>query len=269
MLLALGEPDGAIQFGSDSVGKFTQEIGSGWLESSGRSGGPEKGKPPVGAIADSIGLKTAWVPGSTQNMSNYKHVYTSDGKEGDADGSIRRAANAAYACIGKAASKGKGDPTVREALKTCGWEPKTSVEIAVDWALTVDDPGMIAKEQSLMLTLPDSVYEWWGPDDRFIVDQRPRGSSHDRTTAAWRRIDASRRECRHRYASVIDAMVKDTVPPGDKRVLLNTKVTKLEYGTNGVTAHTADGAAITGKVAISTIPLGVLNRQVCLQHRTA
>ena len=42
-----------------------------------------------------------------------------------------------------------------------------AVERAVDWALTVDDPGMVAEEQMLDLTLPDQVYEWWGPDVRW------------------------------------------------------------------------------------------------------
>ena len=60
----------AIQFGSASVGKFTMETGSGWLESSGESGGPEHAPPPVSAMAAKVGLKTAFVPGSTQNMSN-------------------------------------------------------------------------------------------------------------------------------------------------------------------------------------------------------
>jgi hypothetical protein len=100
-------------------------------------------------------------------MSNYRHVYTPDGKLGDPDGSLRAKANKAYACIAKRADSfnddddKKDDLTVREALTACGWEPKTAVDRAVDWALTVDDPGMVPEQQSLKSTLPDQVYKWW------------------------------------------------------------------------------------------------------------
>lgn len=230
----------SIQFGSDSVGKFTMEIGSGWLESSAKSGGPEKGIPPVAGFANAHKLKTVFVPGSTQNMSNYGHVYAPGGKDCDADGSIRNKANKAYACIGKRAAhtKAKNDVTVRQALEDCDWTPKSECELAVDWALTVDDPGMIAKDQMLSLTLPDQVYEWWGPDDHYVVDQRPRG-----------------------YAGALDEMVKDTVPPGDDRVIFNTKVTEVAYDDNGVTISTENGQTYHAKAAITTFPLGVLNRQ--------
>jgi len=230
----------AMQFGDPSVGKFTMELGSGWLEGSGDSGGPEKEPPLISSLAEKMGLKTAFVPGSTQNMSNYKKVFTPDGAEADIDGKIRQAATAAYACIGKAA-KHKGNPTVREALSTCGWNPQTNIEKAVDWALTVDDPGLPAEIQALKLTLPDPVYEWWGPNDRFIIDQSPRG-----------------------YASVMDFMMADLLPLGDPRLILNTKVTNINYTDYGVVVSTANGTTYSSSVVISTIPLGVLNRH----HRT-
>lgn len=227
----------SIQFGDPSVGVHTMEIGSGWLESSGTSGGPEKAPPPLWAASQEMEppLKVAFVPGSSQNMSNYERVYTHDGQLADVDGKVREAANAAYACIGAASGKGEFDPTVREALESCGWSPKGEVEEVVDWALTVDDPGMVAEQQALSLTLPDPVYEWWGPDDHFIVDQRPRG-----------------------YASVLDHITKDTVKAED--VIFNTKVGNVAYSSDGVTITTEDGKTYTSDVAITTFPLGVLNR---------
>lgn len=115
------------------------------------------------------------------------------------------------------------------------------MEHAVDWAVTVDDPGMLPEIQDLKLTLPDPVYEWWGPDDHFIIDQRPRG-----------------------YAGVLDEMVKKTVPPGDKRVMFNSMVKNVAYDASpakGVTITTTDGRTFRSKVAITTFPLGVLNRR--------
>lgn len=230
----------AIQFGDPKVYQMTAEIGSGWLESSGKSGGPEHSPPPVWTYAQQHGLKVAFVPGSTQNQSNYKHIYAADGTDCDPDGSIRIAANKALDCIGKRSGKGK-DVTVRKALTDCGWVPKTACERAVDWGITVDDPGMVPETQSLSLTLPDQVYEWWGPDDHYVVDQRPRG-----------------------YAGVMDEMLKDTIPEGDKRLIFNTKVTQVAYDTDGVTISTEGGKTYKAKTAITTFPLGVLTRH----HKT-
>ena len=49
------------------------------------------------------------------------------------------------------------------------------------------------------------------------------------------------------YAKVLDYMVKDTVPLGDSRVLLNTWVSKIAYDSNGVILSTKDGRSLTGK----------------------
>jgi hypothetical protein len=64
---------------------------------------------------------------------------------------------------------------VRDALAACGWEPRTAAERAVDWALAVCGSGIPPEQQRLKDALPDDAYEWWGQDDHFVVDQRPRG----------------------------------------------------------------------------------------------
>lgn len=120
-------------------------------------------------------------------------------------------------------------------MTKCGWAPETACEKAVDWAITVDDPGMVPEKQTLDDTLPKGLYEWWGPNDHFVVDQRPRG-----------------------YAGVMDEMVKDTEVMNN--VVLNTKVTKVAYDVDGVIVSTEAGKTYKGKVAITTFPLGVLNR---------
>ena len=78
----------------------------------------------------------------------------------------------------------------------------------------------------------------WGPDDQFVIDQHPRG-----------------------YARLVDEMVRDTVPPGDPRVLLNTEVTRIQYDCAGVVVSTRDGRAYKATEVISTLPLGVLQRR--------
>ena len=77
-----------------------------------------------------------------------------------------------------------------------------------------------------------------GADDWFVTDQHPRG-----------------------FARLIDGMVADSVPPGDPRLVLGAEVTKLSYGCDGVTLATADGRTFRAQQAISTLPLGVLQRK--------
>merc|ERR1719223_955457 len=100
---------------------------------------------------------------------------------------------------------------MRTALIACGWEPQSDLEWAVDWGLTADSAGMPASQQSLWGALPDPSYDWWGDGDMFVFDQHPRG-----------------------YARLLDELVKDDVPPGDERLVLNAFVTKIQYDISGV-----------------------------------
>jgi len=96
---------------------------------------------------------------------------------------------------------------------------------------------MGARNSALAGFLPDPSYDWWGPDDWFVVDQHPRG-----------------------FARLIDGMVRDSVPPGDARVHLNAKVSKIEWGSKGVTVSTTDGRSLKGNHVISTMSLGVIRK---------
>jgi len=57
---------------------------------------------------------------------------------------------------------------------------------------------------------------------------------------------------------LIDGMVRDSVPPGDSRVKLNAKVSKIEWGSDGATVSTVDGRSFTANHVISTVSLGVM-----------
>jgi hypothetical protein len=84
-------------------------------------------------LAERAQLKTALIPGSTQNMSNYAAVFDATGKSADPTGALRDKANAALACFngtvcGRNAPGYNGSETVREALAQCGWwAPKTGL----------------------------------------------------------------------------------------------------------------------------------------------
>ena len=175
-------------------------------------------------------------PGNGSDCFNYQKVYDPTGGDGDPDGKIRAAGDKALDCCKDLAIKGqKKTMTVREGLQQCGWNPKTPSERVVDWAFT--GPALQpAEQQELMMEFGTSpTYTWWGPDDAFVVDQHPRG-----------------------YARALDEMVKDTVPPGDERLLFNKQVNKIAYDADGVKVTTADGAKYKASVAIVTLPVGVL-----------
>lgn len=236
----------AIKFGKESVGRVMVEVGSNWISGIPHSGGPSGKRNPVYQqalkVQETGKFKLTLIPGGTQNMSNYIAVYDNNGSRVDLDGSIRKHANDVYDCMNRSARHGGKDVTIREAATKCGWNPKTEAESAVDWGLTVDDPGVDAKIQSLQMTLPDETYEWWGDGDYFVLDQNPRG-----------------------YAHLLDSLTADTLPPTDARIHYNTIVKQIDYtctsgASNCVKVTSADGRVFTAKHVISTLPLGVMQR---------
>jgi monoamine oxidase len=232
----------AINFGNPSVGTFVFEQGSNWVcgDGAGKFGKhvPTVHTNPVLELAKQEGLRTTLIPGATDgNMSNYFAVFDEHGHAADPTGALRRKANAALACLNKKGPDAKSKTTVRDGLEACGWSPKTNAEWAMDWAAVSDESGVIGKGQALAGFLPDASYDWWGPNDWFVVDQHPRG-----------------------YARLIDAMVRDTVPSGDPRLIFDAHVTKIDWGEHGVAISTKDGRTFKGQHAISTLSLGVIRR---------
>lgn len=232
----------AFEFGDPSVGKFVFEQGSNWVCGSGLirsdSDAPTVRTNPMLDLAQKEGLTTYKIPGATDgNMSNYFAVYDENGNRADTDGELRRKANEALDCINRTAADAKKTVTLRDGLKACGWKPSTNSEWAMDWALASDTAGVLARHYALSGFLPDPTYDWWGADDWFVVDQHPRG-----------------------YARLIDAMVRDTVPEGDSRLVFDAWVTNINWGSDGVTISTKDGRTFKAKHAISTVSIGVLRR---------
>jgi len=233
----------AFEFGDDSVGKFVFEQGSNWVSGvQGRNSGPSVKINPVLELAKQEGLGTVYIPGSTDgNMSNYFMVYDENGQDGDPTGAWRNKANKAIDCLNANGDSAAAKVSVRQGLDKCSWKPKTNVEWALDWALTGDDAGTRAEDGALSGFLPDPTYDFWGPDDWMVTDQHPRG-----------------------FARLIDAMVRDSVPEGDERIVLNTHVDNINWGCDGVQVSTKDGRTFKAKHAISTVSYGVLQNH----HKT-
>lgn len=232
----------SIEFGSESVGKYIFEQGSNWVCGTGNenkprgSGVPDVNINPVKALMDQEKLGVAYIPGATDgNMTNYYKVYDEFGVDTDSTGELRTKANAALACLDRQAPKADNKESVRQGLQTCGWNPQTNAEWAMDWALASDESGVLAKNSALQGFAPDPTYDWWGADDYLVVDQHPRG-----------------------FARLIDGMVRDSIPEGDERIKLNAKVSKIEWGNSGATVSTVDGRSWSANHVISTMSLGVM-----------
>ncbi|KAL1524158.1 hypothetical protein AB1Y20_019067 [Prymnesium parvum] len=237
----------SLRFGHPAVWSGVVERGSNWVSGvGGGAAGYRKSAPrapvenPVYALARAAGLRMVRVPGGAdRNMSGYEAVYTSSGDpNGDPGAAIRLKATLAVECINKSSTRVGSNTSVRDGLEACGWNPQSEEEWAVDWAMSGEDEnGEPARQQALDCFFPDNSYMWWGPDDHIVTDQHPRG-----------------------FARLIDTMVQDTIPPGDPRVRLNAAVTSIKYGCGGVVVRTHDGREHSAGQVISTLPLGVLQR---------
>jgi len=235
----------SFEFGDPSVGRFIFERGSNWISGAPFNYGPDHENNRIYREALKVKktgtFNITLIPGGTQNQSNFWAVYDSNGKPADLDGRIRRQSNAAYICINRTSTHIEKDINMRDALIKCGWEPKTEVEWVIDWGFTADIPGISATKQSLQMGVPDKTYDWYGDDDWFVLDQNPRGFSH-----------------------LMDTMTADTVPTNDPRLVFNTIVTQIDYTSIPIKVTSKDGRVFNAKHVISTLPLGVMQRN----HKT-
>ena len=164
-----------LQFGDPAVWRGVVERGANWVSgvappgvTKGGAGGVAKGfenvpyENPIHALARKARLAMTRIAGSADgNMSAYDAVFTSSGDiNGDADGAIRRAADAALDCVNQSWARHVSiNATMREGLEWCGWRPHTEEELAVDWAMSGEDAnGMAARNESLVSFAPDPSY---------------------------------------------------------------------------------------------------------------
>jgi len=235
----------AIEFGDPSVGKVVFEEGANWVSGDGGLNAPYPGgaagvtkdapnaQHPVHKLALQEDLRMAFIPGGADgNMSNYAAIFDPEHHNADPDGALRHRATAAIDCLNSTKAQGAN---ARTRLESCGWFPKTDTEWAMDWAMTSDSSGEPAEKTGGLGK--DPTYQWWGPNDWFVIDQHPRG-----------------------FARLIDGMVRDSVPSGDPRVIFNAHVAKIEWGCDGVLTSTKDGRTFKGKHVITTVSLGVLKK---------
>ena len=225
----------AFEFGDPSVGRLILENGANWVSGANLVGADAN---PLMNLALDANLSLHRVPGSAANMTNWA-VRDMEGHLVDRNGSRRTAVNAIADCVNRTSSTTDVDMSVAEAIRRCGWDAadKDKVDAALMWQPFTGESGMLPEASSLWGALPDPTYQLWGADDKFVMDQNPRG-----------------------FAAALDAAVRDVLPPGDARLLLNTTVASIAYDCDAVSVSAADGRRWRARHVISTLPAGVLQR---------
>lgn len=244
VLEAKGTTGGRVQ--PFAFGDLTLENGANWVSGAGPPAGvwPHRAINPLFRLALALNLSMVRVPGSATNMSNWA-VSSAQGKWTDRDRSRRKEANEVARCVSKMSHKAFDDTnmTAAAAAAACGWTLHDEVDNALLWQLFTGETGLPPQRMRADGYLPDPTYETFGPDDFFVKDQHPRG-----------------------FARLLDAIAAGALDGGTPaldggRLHLHTTVTRIEHTCDGVRVTAADGRTWHAKHAISTLPLGVLQRR--------
>jgi monoamine oxidase len=241
----------ARTFGSPSVADVVMvEEGANWVHGQPPPGGTSRMKNPAWELAEQVHLEMTRIPGSCANASGYT-VYDSNGKLfSKLGGAVQRKANMAFQCAnftGQNLKLGQ-DISFGAALGGCGFPapPTGTAEDTVYWEVSAADYPLPISRESLKWALPDPTYMYFGPDDHFVHEQRPRG-----------------------YATILDAMMGKTGWDRlDKSLYLGTTVTEIAalppaekcHSEEMVLVRSKDGREFCSRYVISTLPLGVMQK---------
>ncbi|KAI0534429.1 putative flavin-containing polyamine oxidase [Xylaria digitata] len=131
------------------------------------------------------------------------------------------------------------DPTVRTGLSLIGWKPSQrdypAASDAVEWWLYDGEQAVTPEDSSLVFNAAVSNFTFvqFSNENNFVIDQR----GH----RAW-----------------IEGEASTFLSRGDKRLLFNTIVERIEYGQDGVVVTTRNGSCVQADYAVCTFSLGVL-----------
>ena len=234
------------------------EEAANWVHGEPPPGGSGRMANPAWALAQRAHLATVRIPGSCANTSGYA-LFDANGHEvSGLEGKAQRRADAAFNCVNATAFRmPKGhDITFAQGLAQCGFKapPVGSVEDALYWEITAANYPMKIDVCSLKWSLPDPTYEYFGPDDHFVHDQRPRGYA-----SALDELFSSS------SSSSSDNATSKASPWPDNTLHLGAVVRSIEEtttcdsdGKKKMLVQTADGRAFCASHVISSLPLGVM-----------
>ncbi|CAO3654686.1 unnamed protein product [Mucor fragilis] len=143
----------------------------------------------------------------------------------------------------KRVKKDQVDLAGNVGLDIAGWYAKDAIDEAIEYYVWDWEMGESPELSSTIFTVVNDQWTYgetsFGPGsdgDSFVID--PRGFKH-----------------------IFQEEAKKVFKPNDKRLLLDTTVTKIKYNDKGVTVHTKNGDTIHAEYAITTFSIGVLQHK--------
>ncbi|KAL4865832.1 hypothetical protein BDV12DRAFT_210915 [Aspergillus spectabilis] len=217
-------------FGQDSNGDpYVIEFGANWVQGLG-SFNTEN---PVWGLAQKYGLRNTY--------SNYDSILTYN-ETGYTDygyllDEYSAAQEKASQHAGRILNNNLQDMTARSGLALSGWKPRKDdmAAQAVEW-WNWDWEGAFTPETSSFVygvAGENLTFNQFGDRNHLVID--PRG-----------------------YSAIIEGEAESFLPPHDPRLRLNTQVTEIEHGVEGVIVRNSDGSCISAAYAICTFSVGVL-----------
>ncbi|KAL4781309.1 amine oxidase [Aspergillus varians] len=129
------------------------------------------------------------------------------------------------------------DMTARSGLALAGWKPRRDdmAAQAVEW-WNWDWEGSYSPETSSFVfgvAGENLTFNQFGDKNNLVIDRRG-------------------------YSAIIQGEAESFLRPDDPRLRLNTQVTDIEHGVEGVVVYNSDGSCISAAYAICTFSVGVL-----------
>ncbi|PHH71068.1 hypothetical protein CDD82_6765 [Ophiocordyceps australis] len=147
----------------------------------------------------------------------------------------------AHEQAGRMLANNEQDQTFRTGLSLAGWNPSHSnmTAHAVEYFGWDWDASLPPERSSHIFGAAGNnlTFGYFSPDNLFVTDQRG-------------------------YSAFVEGEASTFLKAHDKRLLLKTQVTKIDYSEQGVTVHNADGSCVSAAYAICTFSLGVLQSSV-------
>ncbi|KAK6949941.1 hypothetical protein Daesc_008264 [Daldinia eschscholtzii] len=221
-------------FGSKPDGTpYVIELGANWVQGLGTEGGPEN---PIWTLAKKHGLDNTY--------SNYSSILTYD-KTGIADFTdLFETFENVYSTVeqdaGRILTDNLQDTSMRAGFSVAGWKPKKDMRAqALEWWEWDWETAWPPEQSGLLFGIAgyNLTYYQFSDENNFVWDQRG-------------------------FNTFVIGEAHEFLEEDDPRLLLETTVTKILYGPDGVIVQLQDGGCIEAQHAIATFSVGVLQNDV-------
>ncbi|KAI1378388.1 putative flavin-containing polyamine oxidase [Hypoxylon crocopeplum] len=212
---------------------YVVELGANWVQGLGTEGGPEN---PIWTLAKKYGLDNTY--------SNYSSILTYD-EAGEADfGDLFDTFDAAYTTTeqdsGYVLTDNLQDTSMRAAFSVAGWKPKKDMRAqAIEWWSWDWETSWPPEQSGFLFGIAgyNLTFYQFSDENNFVWDQRG-------------------------FNTFVIGEAYEFLEENDPRLLLETTVTGVTYGPEGVVVQLDGGGCIEAQHAIATFSVGVLQNEV-------